>query len=44
MKLLKIDNRDMYTTADKTIDIIIKILLACSVALIACELYILLKL
>ncbi|QBZ99083.1 hypothetical protein GS03_02605 [Flavobacterium sangjuense] len=44
MKLLKIDNKNMLTTADKTTNVIIKILLACSVVLVGCELYILLKL
>ena len=44
MKLLNIDNKNMLTTADRTTNIIIKILLTCSVVVVGCELYILLKL
>ena len=44
MKLLKIDNKNMLTTSDRATNIIIKILLTCSIVVIGCELYILLKL
>lgn len=44
MRTLKIDNKNILTTKDKTTNIIIKILLVCSVVLVGCELYILLKL
>ena len=44
MRILKIDNKNILTTTDKTLNIIIRILLICSVILVGCELYILLKL
>ncbi len=44
MKLLKIDNENILTPVDKNTKVLIKILLACSVAVIGCELYILLNL
>ena len=43
MKLLKIDSNDMLSKNDKFKNGIIKILLVCSMILIGCELYVLLK-
>ena len=44
IKISKIDNKNIPTMADITTNIIIKIILVCSLVVVGCELYVLLKL